>query len=334
MIKPSIKKKQSTKRTVKETFKNDLVSFVKEFLEYLNSEKNLSTNTIINYGHDIDDLICFGNECGYNLLLDNQKNLGRYYLSNLISKSYQKKTIARKISSVKSFYHFLEKKEILNYNPFENLEIPKIEKRLPEFLYEDEVKIIFDNLDVKSTKGKRDLLIMELLYGSGLRVEELCSLDINSIDLSDMVVKVHGKGRKDRLVPINHKTVLAYNQYLYLARNELKLKNELDDDQALVLNLHGKRITARGVRVVLNDIIDSIGLKTHIHPHMLRHSFATHLLNNGADLRSVQEMLGHVNLSTTQIYTHVSIEQIKNSYMNNHPRQMGNNHQVKGEKND
>lgn len=222
---------------------------------------------------------------------------------------------------MRTFYRYLEQEGIVDQNPFDIIETPKAEKALPKFLYPTEIEHIFASIDTTTAIGKRDMLIMELLYGSGLRVSELCSLEPSNIDYANEMIKVFGKGHKERYVPMNQHSIKALHEYLELGRPELVLKTELEDTPFLLVNHRGGPLTTRGVRVILDNIIDRAAEHTHIHPHMLRHTFATHLLDGGADLRSVQEMLGHANLSSTQIYTHVSKEQLKREYMENHPRQ-------------
>jgi integrase/recombinase XerC len=206
-------------------------------------------------------------------------------------------------------------------NLFSEVETLKNDKSLPHFLYTNEINAMFNSIDTTTALGRRNLAILELLYGSGVRVSELCSLTEKSIDFSDQTLKVFGKGHKERIVPISSKAKEALKNYLALGRTELLLRNEDNNPGELFLNHHGGPLTPRGVRVILNDIVDKAADTFKVSPHMLRHTFATSLLDGGADLRSVQEMLGHVNLSTTQIYTHVSKEKIKEAYMENHPRQ-------------
>ena len=226
-----------------------------------------------------------------------------------------------KISSLRAFYKYLTLEGIIEKSYFDNVETPKIEKKLPHFLYENEIEAMFNAIDKSTSMGVRDYAILELLYGSGLRVSELCSITEKNLDFPNGMIKVFGKGHKERYVPMNDRTIAILKEYIHVERPELIRKNELNAPDVLFVNHHGGALTTRGVRVILDNIIDRTALMTHVYPHMIRHTFATHLLNGGADLRSVQTMLGHENLSTTQIYTHVSKEQIKETYMLNHPRQ-------------
>lgn len=327
--KPSLKKtirpQNKEKKTINKPI-NDPETIAKEAIEkyrvYLDVEKNYSNYTVEGYIKDIEEFAKFLKEQEFGTVLTITKsNVPRYYLSHLTTSNFTKKSIARKLSSLRTFYRYLINERIITVNPFEEIETPKADKVLPKFLYNNEIEAIFKSIDTSSSIGKRDRLILELLYGSGLRVSELCLLEESNIDFPNKMIKVFGKGHKERYVPINENTIVALKEYLYVARPELILKNELEPPKELLVNQRGTALTTRGVRVILNNIIDKASESIHVYPHMLRHTFATHLLNGGADLRSVQEMLGHSNLSSTQIYTHVSSEQMKKSYLENHPGQ-------------
>jgi integrase/recombinase XerC len=327
--KPSIKKSIRPQGAKKPTNKMPIVDIYaksKEAIEkyriYLDVEKNYSEYTVNGYIKDIEDFAEYLKTEGFGTLLSiNKNNIPRYYLSHLSTNSFSKKSISRKLSSLRTFYRFLMNEGLFEENPFDDIETPKADRTLPKVLYKNEIDAIFDSIDTKTAFGKRDMLIMELLYGSGLRVSELCSLEESNIDYSNKLIKVFGKGHKERYVPMNEFTIKALNEYIQVGRKEILLKKELEDPKKLLLNHRGTELTPRGVRVILDNIISKTAEITHVHPHMLRHTFATHLLDGGADLRSVQEMLGHSHLSSTQIYTHVSSEQMKKSYMANHPGQ-------------
>lgn len=323
-VRPTTKnaKTKSSEPPIKKDYSLEAIS---KYKEYLTAEKNYSPHTVLGYIKDIEDFHQYIKSDNFgNLLSIVKTNVPRYYLSYLSTTlNLKKKSIARKLSSLRTFYRYLERIGMIDGNPFEMIETPKADKVLPKILYPNEIKSIFDSIDISTAMGKRDILILELLYGSGLRVSELCSLTPQSIDYANMMIKVFGKGHKERYVPMNNHIVEALKNYLEVGRPELVLKNELEDHGLLFVNHRGGPLTTRGVRVILNNIIDNAAEQTHIYPHMLRHTFATHLLDGGADLRSVQEMLGHANLSTTQVYTHVSKEQLKKEYMKNHPRQIG-----------
>ena len=294
---------------------------IEKFRVYLEAERNYSEYTITSYIKDIEDFKDFlsGNEFGVLLKVD-KTNIARYYISYLSEKDYKKKSIARKLSSVRAFYRFLEKNGIIKENVFDSVESPKVDKPLPKVLYENEINAIFDSIDDTTSIGMRDLAIIEILYGSGLRVSELVSLTEKNFDFRNKTIKVFGKGHKDRYVPLSDKAIDAVKHYLMVGRPDLVLNINSIDSGKLFVNHHGKELTARGVRVILDNILKKTSDNIHVSPHTLRHTFATHLLDGGADLRSVQEMLGHNNLSTTQIYTHVSKEQLKRVYLEKHPR--------------
>ena len=301
---------------------NKIKECLERYKNYLEAEKNYSVYTVQNYFKDIEDFQRFIELEHYgDLLKIKTENIARYYISYMVNINFSKKTIARKISSLRAFYRYLVVEGFLERSYFENVETPKLDKQLPKFLYQNEIELMFNSIDKTTSIGKRDYALLELLYGSGLRVSEICSIEEKNLDFPNEMIKVFGKGSKERYVPMNERTIEALKEYIYIARPSLIKKVELSAPETLFVNHHGGPLTPRGVRVILDKIIDKTGELGHIYPHMIRHTFATHLLDGGADLRSVQTMLGHENLSTTQIYTHVSKEQIKESYMLNHPRQ-------------
>ena len=287
-------------------------TLIESYKKYLQIERNYSEYTVISYLKDIKDFSSFLQREGFGSLLSIRKgNVPRYFISSLANQGLTRKSIARKISGLRGFYRYLVKNRAIKENVFFEVETPKIEKNLPKFLYEEEIQKLFEAIDTTSPRGKRDLAILELLYGSGLRVSELCALTDKSLDFPNGMVRVFGKGQKGRYVPLSQPAISALQLYL-LAGRPLLLRKETES--ALFLNFFGGPLSTRGVRVVLNNILVMASENLKISPHMLRHSFATHLLNGGADLRSVQEMLGHVHLASTQIYTHVSNEQLKKAY--------------------
>ncbi len=252
-------------------------------------------------------------------LLTVSSRIARFYTASL-HENYQAKSIARKISSIRSFYNFLVREELTKENPFLDVELPKKEKKLPQFIYPEEIEALFNSIDTSKAIGVRDKLILEFLYGTGVRVAELCSVKINDIDFYQKLVLIHGKGSKDRFVPIHKTLIRSLERYLLTARNDFLKRSADKDNQTLFLNFKGTSLTQRGVRYIVKRILDNSEETFNLSPHKLRHTFATHLLNNGADLRSVQELLGHVHLSSTQIYTQVSKEKLKDAYMIAHPR--------------
>lgn len=316
------KKVQNLKNTSE--IKKDYEALSKDaigiYQQYLTSERNYSENTVQSYVSDICEFADFLKVEEMGTLLTARSTHARNFMTRLFNSGFKRKSIARKLSSLKTFYRYLITEKRVDKNPFELIESPKVEKSLPRFLYKEEIEKIFNSIDTSTAIGKRNIAIMEILYGSGLRVSELCTLTEKNLDFANAMIKVLGKGSKERYVPMNQRTIDALNQYLYVGRKELILKVEKAAPNELFVNHNGGALTSRGVRVIINKILEDAAEATHVYPHMLRHTFATHLLDGGADLRSVQEMLGHSNLSTTQIYTHVSTEQLKKS-MENHPRQ-------------
>ena len=320
-VRPQTRRKPATTVTPKVDLEKKSQEALEKYRVYLDSERNYSINTVESYLSDIKEFNDFLKTEEFGCLLSIANSTAHIaFITILYNNSYNKKSICIMLSSLKGFYRFLVDEGIMDTNPFELIEAPKVEKTLPKFLYVDEINKIFDSIDTSTVIGMRNSAIMEVLYGCGLRVSELCDLKKANIDFSNEMVKVFGKGHKERYVPINERALEAVKKYITIARPVLTAKVELEDDGFLFVNARGTHLTPRGVRVIIDKILDDAHESMHVSPHMLRHTFATHLLNGGADLRSVQEMLGHVNLSTTQIYTHVSTEQLKKT-MEKHPRQ-------------
>lgn len=295
--------------------------YIIEFQGYLEIEKNSSNHTISNYLKDIEDFISFLKSKDVNNFKDVTYIDVRGYLALLNIKKYSRKTISRKLSSLRSFYRFLVRENYLENNPFQMVSTPKLEKKLPSFLYTDEIKELLSAPNLNKPLGIRDRAIMEVLYASGVRVSELVSLNIDSVDLIGGNALVFGKGSKERYVPLGKYSVEALTSYLEI-RGIFNLQNEKagKTEKALFLNKYGGRLTDRSVRRIIDKYVDYIANNKKVSPHTLRHTFATHLLNAGADLRSVQELLGHVNISTTQIYTHITKERLQDIYRSTHPR--------------
>lgn len=292
--------------------------YIIEFEGYLQIEKNASNHTISNYLKDIDDFISFLNSKNVSTFKDVNYIDVRGYLALLNVKKYSRKTISRKLSSLRSFYRFLVRENYLEINPFQMVSTPKLERKLPSFLYPDEINQLLNAPNLNKPLGIRDRAIMEVLYASGMRVSELVALNIDSIDLIGGNALVFGKGSKERYVPLGKYSIDALTNYLEI-RDRFNLKND-KDEKALFLNKYGGRLTDRSIRRIIDKYINYIANSKKVSPHTLRHTFATHLLNAGADLRSVQELLGHVNISTTQIYTHVTKERLQDIYRSTHPR--------------
>ncbi|MGB2862897.1 MAG: tyrosine recombinase XerC [Sedimentisphaerales bacterium] len=256
------------------------------------------------------------------LLLSAQIDSIRSYLGLLNEKQYSKATIARKLATLRSFYKFLVKRNYISSNPVVSIRTPKQEKKLPRFLEYDEVKKLLSTPPVNTWLGARDRAILETLYSTGIRVSELVALNMDDIDFLGEVVHVRGKGKKERISPIGSSALQVIQHYMEY-RNKRAQSNGNFDSKVLFVNKHGRRLSTRSVRRKMDKYLKMSGLDPEISPHTLRHSFATHMLNNGADLRSVQELLGHQSLSTTQIYTHLTTTRLKEVYDNAHPRNNG-----------
>ncbi|WP_209122394.1 tyrosine recombinase XerC [Alkalihalobacillus sp. BA299] len=293
---------------------------IDDFVFYLQVEKNCSKYTIDNYLLDIEGFVTFMKKNNVTVLSSVTYHLVRSYLTVLHEQKYARSSIARKISALRSFFRFLLREKRVDENPFSVTHSPKMGKRLPTFMYEKEIDQLFSSFDANKVLDQRDKAILELLYSSGLRVSECCQLKIEDIDFSIGTVFVIGKGRKERYVPVGSYALDALQQYIEDGRTKLLSKSKLGRHEALFLNFRGGPLTDRSVRDILKKRIEKASLSMHMSPHMLRHTFATHLLNNGADLRVVQELLGHTHLSSTQIYTHVTKDRLKDVYMKHHPR--------------
>ncbi|MCO6588356.1 tyrosine recombinase XerC [Staphylococcus lugdunensis] len=286
----------------------------KAFLYMLKVERNFSDHTIKSYH---DDLMQFNEFLAQEMLTLStfEYKDARNYLSYLYNKNLKRTTVSRKISTLRSFYEYWMTQDETVINPFVQLVHPKKEQYLPQFFYEAEMDALFETVLHDAKKGLRDRVILELLYSTGMRVSELVHIKKMDIDLTLPGVKVLGKGSKERFLPFGEFCKQSIEQYL-LEFGPVRQ----NDHPFLLVNMNGQPITERGVRYVLNDIVKRTAGVTDIHPHKLRHTFATHLLNQGADLRTVQSLLGHVNLSTTGRYTHVSKDQLRKVYLNAHPR--------------
>ncbi|MEK3855125.1 tyrosine recombinase XerC [Cytobacillus sp. FSL H8-0458] len=291
---------------------------LKLFIEYLQIEKNYSQYTIEHYQHDISEFFMFMSEQAISDLTKVEYQDVRIYLTDLFEKKMSRKSVARKISSLRSFFKFLLREEIVAENPFALVSIPKAQKKLPEFFYEEEMKQLFDACESSTPLGQRNKALLELLYATGIRVSECSQIRLKDLDMQLSTVLVRGKGSKERYVPFGSFAQDAIDTYINHGRKELLANGKVQEN--LFLNARGGPLTARGIRTILDRIIEKSSLTGTIHPHMLRHTFATHLMANGADMRTVQELLGHAFLSSTQVYTHVTNEYLKKTYMAHHPR--------------
>ncbi|ADU30767.1 tyrosine recombinase XerC [Evansella cellulosilytica] len=291
---------------------------IKQFITYLQLEKQASNHTTLNYKNDILDFYAFTKSLKISTFVDVSYNDIRDYLTVLHQKAYSRNSIARKISALRSFYSFLMREEIVKENPFQSVTTPKGGKRLPTFFFEEELAKLFDSTDTSKPLGKRNNAILELLYATGIRVSECVSLNLMDYDNDIGTLFVRGKGKKERYVPVGSFAMEALNDYLNNGRPHLR-SNQTNKD-ALFVNYRGGRLSDRSIRTILNNIVRDASTASRISPHVLRHTFATHMLNEGADLRTVQELLGHSRLSSTQVYTHVTKDRLRDVYRSAHPR--------------
>lgn len=298
------------------------MNLTQNYSDYLSVEKNYSKHTISNYLRDIHDFEQFikREELAEDLLDVTRERLGRHYLAYLDEKEYARKTIARRISSLRSFYDYLIKENHIDINIFTLIDIPKIPRKLPKIIQDDEIEMLFKSIDRFKPLGFRNYVLLDLLFSCGLRASELIEMDIKDIHLERKQLLIHGKGSKDRYVPLHQKLIEDLKHYLTYTRPILLSKGPNTFEHRVFINYKGTPLTVRGLQLILKKIISDSGETYKIHPHMLRHAFATTLLNHGADLRVVQELLGHAHLKSTQIYTHVSSEKIRESYQSTHPR--------------
>lgn len=286
-------------------------TYISDFIEYLIIDKKYSENTVKSYHNDLKKFENFNKKQINNITDNDIKN----YIKFLNKEKNDTKTISHNISTLRSFYKFLLIEKKVNKNPMEYIELPKTKKSLPKTLSIEEIDKLLD-IKLKDAFSYRNKAMLELMYSSGLRVSELVNVNIHDIDTSNCLIRIMGKGSKERIVPLGDYAIKYIELYLREYREKL-VKRELND--YLFLNNHGKKMTRQGFFKILKQLAKEKGIKTEFSPHTLRHSFATHLLNGGADLRSIQEMLGHSDISTTQIYTHVSKEKLKENYNNFHP---------------
>ncbi|WP_102028206.1 tyrosine recombinase XerC [Salirhabdus sp. Marseille-P4669] len=293
--------------------------FQKLFMEYLQIEKNASPYTITFYQDDLDTFFLFLKREGIEDLKEVNYAIIRVFLTELYEQKLSRRSVSRKISSLRTFYRFLDREGYVESNPFLSVSLPKTEKKIPGFLYEEEIERLFSVSDLHTPLGQRNQALLELLYGTGIRISECLKITLGHLDFSIGTALVMGKGSKERYVPFGDYAENALKQYIEDGRQQLLSKSSTSTD-ALFLNARGQALSPKGVRYILNEMVKKASLTVHVHPHKLRHSFATHMLNAGADLRSVQELLGHEHLSSTQIYTHVTKDHLRNIYLKSHPR--------------
>ncbi len=297
---------------------------VQEFLDYLLVEKGYSNNTIVAYRNDLVQLVRYlvqerqMEEAPDWRKIDRDIIIG--HILHLREREYASSTVARKIAALKSFFHFLFQTGFLADDPTATLDSPRVKKRLPRPVSPEDIERLLTTPEGESPKALRDRALLELLYATGMRVTELISLDLGSVDMDTGTVRCYGKGAKERLMPIHSRAVKALRLYLEKGRPGF-LRD--DEERALFLNPRGRRLTRQGLWLIVKQYAERAGLSELITPHTLRHSFATHMLNRGANLRNVQHLLGHASLATTQVYTHVSKEGLREVYDEAHPRAKG-----------
>jgi integrase/recombinase XerC len=309
-----------------------LASWIEKFIDYLRIQHNASPHTLRNYSSDLRQFYLYltttpAGEARPEPGLDQIDNLTiREFLGILYEKSNKKSSVARKLATVRSFMKFLTAQGAIQSNAAKNVASPKLESRLPDFMTVAAVTNLMEAPDGNTEAGMRDRAILELLYGSGLRVGELVGLDLGDISLSEGLVRVLGKGRKERIVPFGTRAAAAVEAYLHVRGKQAKKSAAISrghEGEAVFLNLRGGRLTGRSIGNIVDHYVGQLAERLKVHPHTLRHTFATHMLSAGADLRAIQELLGHESLSTTQKYTHVSVEQLIRVYQNCHPRAKG-----------
>ena len=292
-------------------------SRVSEFINYLALERGLAQNTLESYGRDLRQFQMYLIGEKRDILENINRDVILNYLNNLQTKGKAISTILRNLAAIKSFYQYMAREKIIEKNPALTLESPKLQKKLPKILTINEVEELLKQPDVNFPAGIRDKAMLELLYATGIRVSELTNLNISDINLDMGYIKCYGKGSKERIVPLGSIASRCVQEYISRGRPKLMRTYE---ESALFVNHHGKRLTRQGFWKIIKKHTQEAKITKEITPHTLRHSFATHLLENGADLRSVQEMLGHADISTTQIYTHVTKNHLKEVYDKTHPR--------------
>lgn len=295
---------------------------VTSFLDYLAGEKGYSPNTIAAYRNDLNQFLEYlqhGEEGGYfDDWMKVRKDSIIFYVLHLRERSYASTTVARKMACLKSFFHFLVDEGIIKDDPTTTLTSPKVERQLPRSISREEVaKLLAQPAQLSTAKGLRDKALLELLYATGMRVSELVSLNLEDVDLASGSVRCLGKGSKERLIPIHREATQALEEYLGEGRPKL-VRNERE--RAIFLNLRGGRLTRQGLWLIVKERAQAAGLGAEVTPHTLRHSFAIHVLDGGLNLRQVQELLGHASISTTQVYTHIATDRLREDFEGAHPR--------------
>jgi integrase/recombinase XerD len=289
---------------------------VQKFVNFLERDKRLSLNTLQSYRRDIEQYFTYLQEINLQNISNTNKTTVIAYLLYLQKKGRATSTISRNLASIRSFYQYIAKNKIIDHDPTSELVSPKVEKKLPQILSTEEVELLLDQPQCVDLKGFRDKAMLELLYATGIRVSELIQLDLQDLNLEMAYIRCN-KGNRERMIPIGSMAIAALKEYLGKSRSLLIQKN---DEKALFVNINGGRLTRQGFWKIIKQYKNQAKINKDITPHTLRHSFAAHLLENGADLRSIQEMLGHSDISSTQIYAHIAKNKIKDIYKKTHPR--------------
>ena len=291
--------------------------FIDMFLNYISVERGLASNTIISYREDLESFMDFLKKQSSIQLSKTTRNDISNFMLQQKDRGLSSSSISRRLAAIKSFYRFLVREKILKVDPTSLIDSPKLWKKIPETLSLNEVDSLLNAPDLRNIQGIRDKAILETLYATGMRVSEAGNLKLDNVNLDIGFLRCIGKGNKERVIPFGKKAIVAVKRYLEVSRPALLKKNESD---ILFLSRFGKKISRQSIWKIIQRYTKEAGIKKHIKPHLLRHSFATHLLERGADLRSVQEMLGHANISTTQIYTHINKDRLKSIHRMFHPR--------------
>lgn len=290
---------------------------IQKFIEYLEYEKGYSKKTIISYEKDLELFNKYLKENNIKEIKNIEYNVIRKYLSYLHDNKYESTSVSRKISALRSFFKYNIKEKVITNNPMTLISNPKKEKKLPKYLNYEEIEKLLNSIEIDTKEGIQERLIIELLYSTGIRVSELVNIKIKDIKIKENQINILGKGNKERIVLFGEKAKEIIKIYLNAYKDEFigNISN-----QYLLINKKGKQLTTNKIELIVKDVLKKSALKLNIAPHTLRHTFATHMLDSGADLKSVQELLGHENLKTTAIYTHISNERLKHIYINSHPR--------------
>ena len=288
------------------------MDYIDLFLKYIKEDKNYSDLTVLDYSKDLNEFIGVVDKDLSRVVKEDIKN----YLKILFDHDNKNSSVSRKISTLKSFYKYMKNEGYMDYNPASTIKYPKREKSLPKLVNANDLDSIIE-VSKKGPFGDRNSLIIELMYSTGVRVSELVNIKICDIDFSKKQIRIMGKGSYERFVFYGEKANILLSKYIDGLRNKLLKGN---NNNYLILNKDGSKITTRGIAKIIDSILKETSVKTNVSPHTLRHTFATHLLDNGCDLRSVQEMLGHKNINSTEVNTHVTSERLKNVYFASHPR--------------